>query len=102
MGKKTIFKNLAEGQIPEEIVIIEWEDITQYEHCKLEDNAELIRFHSTGVVVNVSNGKLDLQQTWCHDDKEPTSVPSNPSNLRLSLPKGVIKRVYKFKLVKED
>ena len=100
--KRKIYNELVLGHIPEEIVIISWEDITQYESCKIDAPLKLVNHHSCGVLVSVTKQKVDLQQTWAFDAEESNSAPINPANLALSLPKGVIKKVYRYKLIKKD
>ncbi len=106
MGKKVLKEEklmhdeLAEGHIPEELVIVCWEDITQSEHCTLKETIKLINFHSCGTIINTSGEQLDLQQTWTFDEDDKEKTPINPANLRISFPLGVIKKIYKYKLVK--
>ena len=100
-AQKLIHEALVEGHAPKEVVMIEWEDITQSEHCNLGENIDLVTLHSIGVIINMDKNKVDLQQTWAFHREEANSLPTNPANILLSLPPGVIKKIYKYKLIKD-
>lgn len=100
--RNKVFDDMEKGLIPDEVVMIEWEDITQTEQCKLGTKVDLITFHSIGIIVYIDKKRLDLQQTWSFSKDGSENFPVNPSNLLLSLPRGVIKNIYRFSLTKEN
>ena len=96
--KLDVFEELSNGNVPEELVIIYWEDITQYESCELGVPTPLTNICSCGIIAYADKNKVDLQQSWWVKDNSPVQL-SNMANLSLSLPVGVIKKLHKYKLV---
>lgn len=96
-----IFEELAKGHVPEEIVLLAWKDITQYESNKLGGKNPLITIHSCGVIASSDKTKIDLQQSWALNEVEQIEL-LNAANLSISLPPGVISKVCRYKLIKVE
>lgn len=94
-----IHKSLKKGELPKYLYILEWRDITQYDSLALGEEASLYHFHSSGCIISDLKDKVDLQQTWAVESEMDTKVSSvQHANVLLSLPKGVIKNTYVYKL----
>jgi hypothetical protein len=98
--EKNVFKSMKDGEIPEELVLISWKDITQFSTCPLGENLKLVKFHSGGVIVNSSKDQVDLQQTWSFEEENKDVELTRSANMVPSFPLGCIDKIYRYKLVK--
>jgi len=92
-----IFSELHNGHIPEEIILIVWRDILEHYNSDLRVKPIVI-MHSTGVLASVDSEKINLLQTWDIRNHEDDEEIEEQGNVCLALPKGVVKKIYKYRL----
>jgi len=93
---------LGMGDIPAKVFVIRWDDITQHESTVLGSEAKLFSFCSSGIILNQTDERLDLQMTWYANIPTPEeAAKAVQSSVLLALPTGTIRNIYQYKLVGE-